>query len=261
MRWITAGGAVTGPAHRHAGRSCEDAFQVIPCPGLLMAAVADGAGSAPRAADGAACVVSAACAAISAWQATYGAVQTVAEITDEVAYGWLASVRSAVEARALADNCPLGDLSATGLFLVADASGVLAIQVGDGGIAVRSPAGGWSPLTWPLRGEYANETVFLTSDEWRATAQVVRAGPCAAVALFSDGFEVLALNYRERRVNAHLLDPLADYLRDVAPGLGAAQADLDAAMIGYLTNPTFDEHAFDDRTLVLGCFVPAGSGA
>ncbi len=262
MGWIVAGAAVVGPAHRHAGRGCEDACKVVaPAAGVLIAAVADGAGSAARAADGAACVVAAACAAIQTWWLAQESPSLVAQLTDDVAYTWLAGVRTAVEALAAAEGIALGDLAATCLVVIADVSGVLAIQVGDGAIAIRAPVadgGGWSPLTWPLRGEYANETVFITSDEWHDTAQVVRSRPCAAVALFSDGFEVLALNYRERRVNAHLLDPLADYLCTVAAGTPPDQSMLDAAMAGYLANAAFDAHAFDDRTLVLACHVQAG---
>ena len=266
MRWIVAGGAVAGPSHRRDGRPCEDDFRVevdrcAPVAGspatpddFLIAVVADGAGSAARAAHGARCAVTAACAAVWRWRADHAQVP-VAEIEEGTPHAWLTEARQAVEALAASDRLPLSELSATCLLLVADASGVLAIQVGDGGIALRAADGGWSPLTWPLRGEYGNETVFLTSGDWREAAQVVRGGPCAAVALFSDGFEVLALNYRERRVNASLLDPLADFLRGTAPA-GASRDQLDAAMAGYLADPAFDEHAFDDRTLVLACLVP-----
>ena len=255
MGWITAGAAVVGPAHRHAGRGCEDACLVSTSGGdCLLAAVADGAGSALRAADGAACVVNAACATMRAWCSVQPTGWTVADLTDKVAYEWLQAVRATVEAYALEQAVPLGDFAATCLMVLADRSGVVALQIGDGGIALRSPRGSWSPLTWPLRGEYANETVFITSAEWRETAQLVRGGPAAALALFSDGFEVLALNYREHRVNDHLLNPLADFLGTVADEV--AQADLDAAMVGYLSNATFDEHAFDDRTLVIACQSP-----
>ncbi len=266
MTWVTAGGSVVGPAHRHAGRGCEDAFLVSAefSGDLLVAAVADGAGSAARAAEGAACVVTAACAALRSWRAT--STLAVTDISDDVAHGWLAAVRAAVESHAVYAGIPLGDLAATCLLTVADASGALALQIGDGGVAVRAavaPSGqaadGWTPLTWPLRGEYANETVFITSIDWRAAVQIERTGPVSAVALFSDGFEVLALNYRERRVNAHLLDPLANHLRTV--GSGVAQAELDAAMVGYLSSAAFDEHAFDDRTLVLACVIPPPESA
>ena len=255
MGWITAGAAVVGPAHRHAGRGCEDAFLVSTFGGhCLLAAVADGAGSALRAADGAACVVNAACATMRAWCSVQPTGWTVADITDAVAYGWLQAVRATVEAYAIEQTVPLGDFAATCLFVLADSHNVVALQIGDGGIALRSPQGSWSPLTWPLRGEYANETVFITSAEWQETAQIVRGGTAAALAIFSDGFEILALNYREHRVNDHLLNPLADFLGTVS--LAVVQADLDAAMVGYLSNATFDEHAFDDRTLVIACQSP-----
>ena len=52
--WKVCAARVRGPSHETAGEPCQDAFAVRAADGVLVAVVADGAGSAPCAADGAA---------------------------------------------------------------------------------------------------------------------------------------------------------------------------------------------------------------
>src|SRR6266851_128214 len=73
--WRLIGASVTGTAHTKGGLPCQDANAYREVAGCALLAVADGAGSAERSAEGAQCASQAALAAMAAalaggWPAT-----------------------------------------------------------------------------------------------------------------------------------------------------------------------------------------------
>ncbi len=257
--WQVIGAAVAGTAHLRAGRSCEDAlaWRQRPTDGLVLA-VADGAGSAARAAEGAACAVQA--AVVTADQALDDAPPTSAAGWHTLLTMAVTTARAALEALVAAgavspDAATVGesavpsptlrDFATTLLLVVLHNSWVAAVQIGDGALVMRTGAGALTVLTHPNHGEYLNETTFLTGDDPPADAQfVVRQVPdLQGVALLTDGLQALALLLTDNTPHAPFFAPLFAH---------AAQADGDAAQLtAFLQSARVGERTDDDKTLLL----------
>src|SRR4051794_32809250 len=153
--WRALGASVAGAGHRARGVGCEDASAVeLLDDGTLLVAVADGAGSAPRASEGSTRAVAAAMAALRSG-ADLCAVMHAA--------------RGSLEPVAAGDR--LRDLATTLLVVRATPAGVDTAQVGDGAVVVRRGES-LEVVAADAKGEYLNETVFLTSEAWRDSLRI-----------------------------------------------------------------------------------------
>jgi hypothetical protein len=247
--WRVAAASVRGVAHERTGAPCQDACRFVETRGVLVAAVADGAGSAALAEVGAQLVVEAAISAIAQRD------ELSDSFTDEELAAQLlrAAFRDAVgalgrEASALG-RAP-SELASTLIVAVVAPQLVVAAQVGDGACVVQGP-NGLRCLTVPQGGEYANETTFLTSAGMEAALQVsVSPGRCDRLALFSDGLQRLALNMADAAPHGPFFSPLFRFLEAVPDPADATQR-----VRSFLTSPRLAERTDDDLTLLLATRV------
>lgn len=249
MGWRVIGASVEGSSHRQAGRGCDDACGWRQAGGLLLLAVADGAGSARWGGEGARIAVEAALGAL------YDGLL-------ELSLDWglalgraLRAARVVLEAEAYYRGQPLREFATTLLLAVADGERLGAVQLGDGAIVARR-GGHWQRLTRPNEGEYANETVFLTvSEPQRHASSFV--GPCGdleALVLLTDGLEGLALNLREGEPHAPFFEALHRFARQ-----GEAVGALEAALRRELASERIEARTDDDKTLLIALRSPEGS--
>lgn len=245
--WQVVAAAVRGTSHEKAGQPCQDAVAWREMPGgVLLAAVADGAGSAKLSEVGSELVVRRALAFLeeslqdaAAWREEGGARSRLQAA--------LAAALTALTAEAGKRQVQPGDLATTLLVCAATPERVAAAQIGDGAVVLAEPDGGFRTLTKPPPGEYLNETVFLTSEDALARAQLeVWSGPVRQVALFSDGLQMLALTMPEATPHAPFFKPLFAWL-ERATDAAAARADLEA----LLRSPRVTSRTEDDLTLLL----------
>jgi Protein phosphatase 2C len=244
--WQAAGVSVTGLSHLRSGSPCQDAHQLmVRADGSFVAAVADGAGSAPRAERGAACAVRTALAFLTDHLAA--GLPEHEEIWRALLNEALHVTRQAVIAEAAACGSPPSDLATTLLVAVATSDLVAAGQVGDGAVVARVADGSFETVTRPPVQEYLNETTFLTSADALEQAQyaIVRKGP-TGLALFSDGLQMLALKMPEATPHPPFFAPL---LRLVAEVRDRALAE--EQLRRFLQSPRITQRADDDLTLVL----------
>ncbi|HUS15575.1 MAG TPA: protein phosphatase 2C domain-containing protein, partial [Chloroflexia bacterium] len=214
-------------------------------------------GSAPRAAEGAACAAAAAVGALdralsasgmprddAAWRALLAVAASEARAALEflVVMAPPAAGEPAPEA---AGTDPLRALATTLLLVVVTPARVAALQIGDGAVVIEDGLGQTSALTAPDYGEYLNETVFLTSPDYLERAQVAIAAPPAlrGVALFTDGIQMLALNLADGTPHGPFFAPLFSF----AAGGSATDADLAA----FLQSDRVNARTDDDKTLLL----------
>ncbi len=243
--WRAAGASVQGQSHRRLGRPCQDAHRWHVGGDLLIAAVADGAGSAACAEIG---------SAMAAQAAVSKAVDLLRNHQPQTETGWLAVLERVFDEarRAVLRNAVMMELEApefatTLLVAVAAPEVLVAGQVGDGAVVARQLDGSFAPLTRPSPQEYINETTFLTSPEYRDRAQwVVRPEPATGLVLLSDGLQMLALKMPSGEPHAAFFAPLLQALETVEPP-GRAQQQLQQ----FLLSPTVAQRAEDDLTLVL----------
>ena len=156
----TAVAQATGTSHRDQGCACEDAHALAYVAGAdgktwLIAAVADGAGSA-------------AMAEIGAEAAAQLTVDALAELIGSSAAGTLeeclvtAATFALLELELMAEveDRPIEDYASTLLVTITNGERSAFLQIGDGAIVVGPP---WRLGLAPQHGAYVNETVFLVS--------------------------------------------------------------------------------------------------
>jgi serine/threonine protein phosphatase PrpC len=177
----------------------------------FIAIVADGAGSAPRGGEGAELVVSAfldhVSRALEDNEATL--LDSNESFLEHTMRKALEGARSALENRASELNVPLRDLATTALAVVVSSHDGLAMQIGDGVIAVSEELNDWCPVLWPQHGEFINTTNFLTDDDAISKIESAPLKPSIQdICLSTDGLEALILNIADRTAHSPFFSPL-----------------------------------------------------
>lgn len=247
MSWRYAGAAAIGTSHALQQTPCQDAFHVEAFPllgggQLLMAFVADGAGSAASSDAGAALAVRAA-----AEYTLEEALLDDALFDAEFARALVAHVRAALAALAQERGQPLRDFACTFLGLIAQPAQTLVFQIGDGAIVLGDEQS-LSLALDPMSGEYANMTYFLSDEDALERVVVAELGAVARIALFSDGLQRLALNAADQSPHLPFFAP---FFKTLATATTASRAQLDEALARFLSSPAVNERTDDDKTLVL----------
>lgn len=253
--WSWAAARAVGTSHLASAQPCQDAFDctVFRCAGappVLVAALADGAGSAPLAETG-------------ARVATCHFVEVVHQALLEgvapgdaealIRYG-MTQVRIALGLVAGRQERSIADYACTLLATVLAADGGAAGQIGDGAIVIDDGRGGWLPVHWPDHGEYANTTRFVTEADFADALQVTRL-PVAPrrIAMFSDGLERLVLDFKQRTAHGPFFESVFRRL-DRAPGRsGLVSHELEQLLSSERVNARTD----DDKSLFCAALIGA----
>ena len=102
------------------------------------------------------------------------------------------------------------------------------------------------------KGEYANETVFLTMAdalerlEWQTYSADTLGSRCAALALFSDGLARLAMQLPSNAPHPPFFKPLFQFARKTKDSAQASQE-----LNGFLSSERMNQRTDDDKTLIL----------
>jgi serine/threonine protein phosphatase PrpC len=249
--WHIVGASVQGTSHQKSGTPCQDAhgYRVLPN-GAAVIVVADGAGSANRSHEG----------------AQHGVEQALTSLGRDLAHdvphtetGWRTVMtnafrqsREAIGRFARREDAPLQDFATTLTCAVASSEGLAVGHIGDC-LAVAQPEGEDTQLfvaTQAQRGEYANETFFLTMEDALKHLQVHIHPPVQALALMSDGLVRLALNVVENVPHTPFFRPLLDF--------AAAMDDEEKAqeqLAAFLASERVCARTDDDKTMVLAISV------
>jgi hypothetical protein len=240
--WRVIGASVRGTGHERTGLPCQDAHAWRRLPGGALAlAVADGAGSAAHAEAGARAAANAAADTLAKSAATVADGDWTAAL--DAAF---AAALQAVEAEAAAQAVELRELSTTLIACVVTSSGVTAAQVGDGAVIV-ADAEGMRALTAPTSGEFANETVFLTSPGAVDAAQrAAWKGAPLHLAVFTDGLQGLALKHPARTPHEPFFAPLFAFAAESTDA-----GDAGEQLAEFLRGPRVTARSDDDLTLLI----------
>jgi hypothetical protein len=246
-KWQVVAARERGSRHEAAGANCEDAYHVVqPTPGVLVIAVADGAGSVEFAEVGANIAVEQGAAHVCAALEQAGNTlddQTIACFLQDA----MAAALSAVQAEAATREVAYSEFASTIILVIAHRDFIAAAQIGDGATVVADQAGEVFSLTVPPPSEYLNETVFLTSADALQTMQPrVWRGSASGVAAFSDGLQMLCLQWPKYEPHAAFFTPLFDFVRNTTDETAAA-----AELTSFLQSERVGKLTDDDVTLVL----------
>lgn len=259
VSWRVVAASVRGTSHIKSDLPCQDALRWQTARGgWLLAALADGAGSAALAEVGAGIAADRGIEALKAQVKS----KSHAAADEEWRAGLVAaltSARAAVLAAAQERKVEARELAST-LTLLAVSPGIaVAAQIGDGAALASAPSEALACLTRPMVAEYLNETTFLISDTALESAQtVVRRGAWRRAGLLCDGLQLLALRLPEGTPHARFFEPLFRHL-ERATDLAAAARELRA----FLESPRVRERTDDDLSLLLAFHgkppVPCGT--
>lgn len=250
-RWALA--SVAGTSHVRVGAACQDAsacrvVEGADGEGVLIAVASDGAGSAARAAAGA----EAACRTLLEEVASFCAEDgDLPERLDSLARRWVRRFHAEVACMAKAAGLARRDFACTALAALVGSDWAAFLQIGDGAmvISLRDEPDDFAWVFWPERGEYANQTSFLTDRTARAHLRTTAIfAPVDAVALFTDGVQALALHYETRAAHAPFFGPI---FAAVGSDGAAEPGGLSGALAGFLDSPAVNSRADDDKTLVV----------
>lgn len=215
---------------------------------ILVAILADGAGSASRSEEG-------------SWESVDFGLNLLAkedlefsEVDVECVHRWYRGIRHRLDDVAEREAIPVGDLACTLLIAVVWKEGAVFAQIGDGAW-VYEQEGVLRNATWPETGEFANITTFLTSDSALDRTpegtlrhlQITRVpGSIEAIAGFTDGLQDVALDHSNRR-------PFQPFFRSMLRPLREPHhpTALSSLLKAGLDSDSINSRTDDDKSLVL----------
>lgn len=248
--WTWAAATSTGTSHSTQDLPCQDAidcalWQCSGEPPLLIAALADGAGSARF-------------AEVGATRATRAFVECVHQAFDDgdpftsaadILRRAVGEARRSVERSANEMGVEAEELASTLLVAVLSPTGAVIGQIGDGAVVLDGVGEGWRPVHWPDHGEYANTTSFLTQPDALDVLRIaVIEYPVRRLAMFSDGLERLVLDFKSRSAHGPFFDSLLGRL-EAAGGNG--NSEIISNEIGaLLDSDKVNSRTDDDKSLL-----------
>jgi hypothetical protein len=251
--WKHVYASVAGTFHLKSSMPCQDASRVeVITDGegnaVLVAAASDGAGSAALAQLGArmACDLF-----VDEVRSRIESGDARAVLSDSFLVDWIDKFRQRVIGWSGAVGARIQDYACTLLAAVIWRDRAIYFQLGDGAIVEsrREEPDVYSVVCWPQQGEYANTTRFLTDDD--AAENIfyeMKPGAVDEIAIFTDGIQRLALDYRSQSAHKPFFDPLFLWLRQRGVSHSRELSDLLAV---YLKSEKISSRTDDDKTLIL----------
>ena len=216
VNWRVATATAAGAAHLRDNIPNQDAVDcrlvAVGHGKVVIAAVADGAGSASRSDEGSRIAASAAVAAVVDGINRQPAAAFSASIAEALARDAIKQAKVAVDLYGWRNSFPLRELATTLIIAFASDTLMTAAQVGDGAIiAFNTGSGAAKTLCDAHRGEYANETTFITSRT--QPHEIAFVGQASgydydSLALITDGLQNLALKMPEREAFPGFWNPI-----------------------------------------------------
>ena len=258
---ITVAGATRiGRRHDAEDSPNQDSFRyrTIPEKQTLIAAVSDGAGSAPKSKLGSSAAV------LHAVNVTTDELAKDATLEDALRSGLEAAI-SAVHR--MAERDPRHDVNSYHATLILAAwtpEGVAAIQVGDGA-AIVTTTDGPKMLTIPQQGEYANETYFITMSQASDIAFFNQTEDATALAIFTDGLQKQAVDFAHKRPHAEFIDDAiaagTHEHEQTQEGIWSSSwstnpTDADQRLHDWLCGEQVAQQNSDDTTLIVASRIP-----
>lgn len=255
MSWRAIARSAVGTSHQKQQMPCQDYGECKIIDDVMIGAVADGSGSAKYADIGAQLAVKTALEYLVDFQKQQHFWQLNPQVpceeeARELFAKTINQVIIALQAQAASAGYFIQDLACTLLVVVATPNWVTAMQVGDGFIVVRCQQEEPQLLFSPNKGEYFNETTFVTSANVLDAMQVcVRSGKQEFICAATDGLERVAIRMSDWTPFAPFFQPLEHYLREIS--------DLeqeDKYLMSFLDSDRLNSRTDDDKTLLLCCY-------
>lgn len=268
--WFITTASVAGKSHVERDIPCQDSSHFEILEDIVFAAVADGAGSQSHSEIGS----KLACREAVAKLIEYYSRNKTTDFSKVNEREWKKHVQGIVTNILLEFNLEASkhgieakSMACTLMAAIITPKGILGFHVGDGRGCYQTPAGNWEALFKPFKGEFANETVFITSapvigTDWELYVDTfMHLEPISAVALLSDGCEMHSFechivdpvtgNYSDpNRPFPGFFNPVLKTLKQLASS--KSQAEVDSTWRAFLENGTDTiSNEADDKTMLV----------
>ncbi|AFY51049.1 hypothetical protein Nos7524_5330 [Nostoc sp. PCC 7524] len=257
MGWKAIARSALGTSHESQEIPCQDYGDDRIFNDVIVGAVADGAGSAKYADLGANLAVKTTLKYLSkiseylrkrqrCWERfSHALSETEAK---KLFTKTVEKVIKELDEQAIKKDYSVNELACTILVFVATPHWIAAMQIGDGFIVVRSQnSEEYQLLFHPDRGEFANETTFITSANALQEMQVkVIAGEQAFICASTDGLEKVAIRLHDWKPFPPFFKPFEEYLQET-PNPKEDHKYLD----DFLNSERLNARTDDDKTLLL----------
>lgn len=256
MVWRATVHSAIGTRHAQRGVPCQDYGDYIIQDTAIIGAISDGAGSAQYSDIGAQLAVKTALDSLQQWLNQQPSLeQQVIEQQAESAFSdALKATVQVLEQEAEAGNYALRELGCTLLTFMATPSWIAAMQVGDGFIVVKaSETDPYQLLFQPEKGEFINETVFVTSEQALDSMQVaVQAGIQPLVCVATDGLEKVAIRFQDWQPHPPFFAPFMSCLESMED-----PEERQTYLETFLNSDRLNAKTDDDKTLLM-CLCEQG---
>lgn len=257
MSWKTITRSAIGSLHQTMNLPCQDYGGDRVLGDVVMGVVADGAGSAKYADVGAKLAVTTALeflARTEEWlqrQRHVSWQSFVQRPSDQLARNLFTKVVdqvvTALHQTATRHQWAIEDLACTLLVFIATPQWLAAMQIGDGFIVVRPQDQAYRLIFQPHKGEYANQTTFVTSASALVDMQIqVLAEPQSFICAATDGLEKVAIRLSDWTAFPPFFQPLEEYMQEtVDPN------QEDDYLVAFLESDRLNQRTDDDKTVLL----------
>ena len=250
--WNAAYASAIGQAHLNQGTACQDRFacDTINSPEgeILVAVVADGAGSTTHGQIGAEIACNYFVEEVRDFLSTNGA--TLNSLQADFGKFWVTFYQQKLAVVAKNEEKPLREFATTMVAAAVGENFAAFFQIGDGGV-VFSESGEDQSYVFaipPEDSDYVNMTDFLSDEDAAEKIRFVRIEKrIEELCLFSDGIFPVAVNYQTNSPHEPFLKPMIAPLRNLPNG----NQDLNKKLEAFLSSPQINEKSDDDKTIIL----------
>jgi hypothetical protein len=245
-QWVVIGASVQGTGHIKTCLPCQDshAYKLVG-DSIILAAVADGLGSAEQAQVG---------SKLAASHALSFVEQELSKDIPSDEEAWIKLVsngftygRAKLEEEAQANQVALREYGTTLILAVLTSDWLVTGQIGDGVIVAALDEGGLALATVPQNEEYINVTFPLTMPDMEKTAQFTAClGKVKALALMSDGIQHVSIRTKDNAPHEPFFEPLFRQLPGIKDMQKASQN-----LAEFMASDQICAHTDDDKTLIL----------
>jgi serine/threonine protein phosphatase PrpC len=255
--WKAVAQCSIGIMHLQNNLPCQDfaKYEKLLENSILVGAVADGAGSAKFSDIGSQTAVESAVDSLKVLveksETGYFNPQLPSE---ELAKEWFTNLQNQVLEKFMQisqeGSYSCDDLACTLLVFIATPDWMAAMQIGDGFIVVRYPEDDYELLFQPHKGEYVNETTFVTSKTAIDDMQVkVLQKQLSFICVATDGLEQVAC-LKDWTPYRPFFEPLEDYLTNTEDPEKESES-----LERFLNSERLNKRTNDDKTILLAQLI------
>jgi len=264
MSWKVIACSETGTSHQKLSLPCQDYANFIRVNDsgklddkgeIIIGAVSDGAGSCKYSDIGSQLAVETALKDLADWPKYLkdrnedSSEKILRKSADKAFKQTLTKVQEAFNGEAENRKCSPKDLSCTLLVVVVTPNWLAAMQIGDGFIVIQQPESKYKLLFHPSKGEYANETTFVTASNALEMMQVeISFGAQEFICASTDGLERLAINIKDWQPHAPFFEMFKKALEI------RSEDEEKLSTQEWLKSEEINKRTDDDKTLLLGWY-------